>query len=766
MKILHIINELFYGGAARALMTCAHRCAQHDGSRHTIIGLAPTHNNNRNSIALAAKLGLCAIESPDYDTLCSAISANDIVHLHYWNAPPINEFMRKNLPPMRLLIKFNIGGQHPPHVITQDIVDFADMVQTTGPFANELQIFSELDPEVRLAKVHMCYGAADFSRLKNYRPKPHDSFNVSYLGTVNFIKMHPDYVYLSNSVHIPEARFIVCGFGDAYPTLKKQAQELGAMHRFDFRMEREDISTIFATTDVFGYPLCEDNYSSGELVLQEVAYAGIPAVVFTYGGAGRLVINNFTGYVVRTAPEYREAIEYLYQRPDERKRMGRNAREYAMQLFGDKNAAHKTLEMYDRLMKQLKRLRVFGQAGRIGPSVCPSLVSDSQDSENHSATGARLFVESLGSTAPWFMESLTSVGLSDQVIADERISNSTPGVSGALFAYRNYFSNDSVLCFWTGILFQRRRNEFGAAAAYLQAINHGYDHWRVYFRLAQCTIKLGEIQLTKEALLHVLQHVPNFIEAKNMMRDIMCLSDVDSSKSAETLRLRRAFFVNEGKIERAEETARMLLELKPNSIEGRDMEAYYRVGLDLHKNGHLELAVAVYRKVLEASITDPEIAAWAAFKHGELLLERGDEEGAKRLFYKALIFNPEHAKAKIYLVKPSEPLRICLGEQGHSDCIKVPMKPINEELWQYYFTRRAPDFVRMEFPMPLCEWDSPSLVKLLSKYLAPGGAAEIVMVGENNLDWVQHSNMPIIKSMGQAGLNAKLHKNMIKVQSI
>lgn len=51
------------------------------------------------------------------------------------------------------------------------------------------------------------------------------------------------------------------------------------------------------------------------------------------------MINNYTGLVAQSESEYTQAIEYLYHHPEERLRLGRNAKEYAQQLFGAENVA-------------------------------------------------------------------------------------------------------------------------------------------------------------------------------------------------------------------------------------------------------------------------------------------------------------------------------------------------------------------------------------------------------------------------------------------
>ena len=93
---------------------------------------------------------------------------------------------------------------------------------------------------------------------------------------------------MSAKISAPGIRFSVCGPGGDYPELTRQIRALGLTDRFALLGPVTDVRPVLAGADVFGYPLCRDNYAAGELVLQEAAAAGLPAVVFPFGGAGRM----------------------------------------------------------------------------------------------------------------------------------------------------------------------------------------------------------------------------------------------------------------------------------------------------------------------------------------------------------------------------------------------------------------------------------------------------------------------------------------------
>src|SRR5919202_1812390 len=454
IKILHIMQWVCLGGATRAMIATAKYSSQLGSFEHRVISLqtaVPAASE------MAKEAGMTVVDAPDQGTIEREIEHADIVHVHYWNHPQMNEFLRLELPAMRLLMWFHVAGDKPPQIITKELVNYSDFAIPCNPYSYELPVFQNLLTEVRLKKIGMVYDAAEFDRVSDLQPKPHDTFNVGYIGSVSFGKMHTNYVPMSAAVNIPNVQFIVCGRGiENY--LQQQAQQLGAAERFDFRGFVEDIKSVIEILDVYGYPLCEDTYAAGELNLQEVMYAGVPPVVFPYGGIKRLGINNYTGMIVHSELEYIQAIEYLYHHPEERARLGRNAKEYARQLFGAENAAKVLNPIYERLIELPKQTREWGISRDESLLHQPVLLQDLTGKAEH-LSGAKLLIQSLGDTAPQFTVSMTSKNIQELFEAERKIAASSlllHSSEGGLFQYRNYYQNDPYLRFWTGLVHQQQ----------------------------------------------------------------------------------------------------------------------------------------------------------------------------------------------------------------------------------------------------------------------------------------------------------------------
>ena len=273
VRVLHIIYRLDGGGASRSLITMGKYSARAGGFRHRVVSLCP---GAERFIETARRAQITVLDAPKLETISREVEGADIVQVHFWNTPKLYELLRSELPAMRLMIRLNIGGEHPPHMLTDELVRFADVIAASSPHTLRLQVCERLSPRQRQQRLSHLVPAADFERLEGLNLSPHAGFNVGYIGTVDFAKLHPDYVRMSAAIRVPEARFIVCGGGAAEHILVHQAERYGIADRLELRGYVEDIRGVLQEFDVFGYPLCENNYSGADATLHEAMFAGVP----------------------------------------------------------------------------------------------------------------------------------------------------------------------------------------------------------------------------------------------------------------------------------------------------------------------------------------------------------------------------------------------------------------------------------------------------------------------------------------------------------
>lgn len=496
-KILHLIEGISFGGAARGMCAAAKYSAKFGGHEHSIMPISLKKCDLR-AASLAEESGMRIVLAQDREAMMREISAADIVHLNWWNSPDVDDFLRSSLPEMRLLGWLHVGGHIVPQVVTHELLEFLDVIVPTSPHALEAPAIKALPPSTPQNRVQVAYGPADFERLEGFTPKAHEGFNVGYIGTINFQKMHSDFVILSASVDVPDIKFVVCGSGGAEQTIRDEANAIGMSARFDVKGYVNDILPVLETMDAYGYPLCEDTYASSELNLQEVMFAGIPPVVFPAGGVKHLVINGVTGYIVHSATEYKQALEHLYHHPEDRARIGAAAKQYAQRIFGAENAARKFNDIYRQMLEQPKRARRWSEDIPRGPNY-----------------GAEVFVRSLGRNlqADAFYESLKGTDLTRILAAEQTIGKATELLrSGGIHSYGGFYPNDPYLWFWSALTTFYRGDAGLAAGQFLKAANLGFEHWRVLWYLGLAAEKIGDSKLAHECSVAVEQAAPGFLQ--------------------------------------------------------------------------------------------------------------------------------------------------------------------------------------------------------------------------------------------------------------
>jgi len=496
IRVLNVIQSFSLGGAARTVFGTSKYSSAHGKYHHLMVSLSPSMDDSE-AYRVAEENGIEILRPQTYGDLTRAVSESDIVLLHWWNNPELDHFIRMPLPASRLAAWVHVGGHCDPQAVPDGLVSFLDFAIAGSPYTHESAAFNQLSPCTRAAKTEMVYDATDFSRLSSVTRVSHVGFNVGYIGTVDFQKMHPHYVRMSAAAAIPDVKFIVCGPGSEQETILREARALGREGSFDVRGMVHDICPVLSTLDVYGYPLCEDNYAAAELNLQEVMYCGIPPVVFPYGGVKHLVTHDVTGYVVHTEREYAEALEHLYRCPADRERLGANAAAYARKVFGAERAAEKFNLVLDRLMESEKQTRpVFSPQ-----SVAPEAMSE----------GARRFNDSLKSYRDLFARSVASTGEKALFGADAEIMQLSALMKrGGIKNYRRFYATDPFLCFWSGLVGLSEGDLVGALNDFIAALQNKFEHWRLWWYVAHVAHSLGNKELTVASIGHLEQLAPRF----------------------------------------------------------------------------------------------------------------------------------------------------------------------------------------------------------------------------------------------------------------
>ena len=469
--ILHITTHL--GGGVGQVVTNIVGKSDNNGFVHEILCLDRLSDRSRD---LCAQRGVTAHSEVPYERILRKAEQADIVQVEWWNHPLLNKFLyTATLPPARTLFFSHVSGFHPPAVFTRDALDLADIFCLSTPYSEGHPLIRAQETD-KIRTVFIAGGSTE--RVAGITPRPHAGFNVGYVGTVDFCKMHPEFLRMSAAVHIPDVRFTICGDGAARPGLMSAAADLGLADRFQFKGHVDDIAEVFREMDVFGYPLNPRHYGTGEQALLEAMAAGVPPVAFANGCEKAIIRDGETGLLVDSPQAYAEAIEYLHDHSEERRRLGDNAKKYAAAHFTLDKTVDRFHALYAELLKRPKRLHGFGDAIR------PPL------------PGHRIFLRSLGDDAEPFADNIHSKDLDVLFETDMAIANSpeemTSPTKGSVIHYAALFPEDPVLAFWRGLIRQKQGEHDRAVALFSKAREHGFAHWRLLWHLLHSLETLGD----------------------------------------------------------------------------------------------------------------------------------------------------------------------------------------------------------------------------------------------------------------------------------
>ena len=387
------------------------------------------------------------------------IEASDVVHLEYWNHPLIYRFLYENrMPPARILACCHVSGLYRPQVITRSAVEMADIFLAVTRATDTHELFdAAANPSFR-QKLRLFRFPVDvdrFDRRINRNPR---HFTVGYVGTVAYAKMHRRFLAMSSRVKVPNLRYVVCG-EDNVDNIEDESHRYGA-GLFDFVGFQRDVGSIFNRLDVFAYPLKPTHFGSGEQVILEAMYHGLPVVAFANPAESEIIQDQVTGLLVDNEEAYVRAIEYLFNNPEARERIGHNARRYVEEqlhpgrCFGDLETIYREMMETPKCVKTMPHMH---EETRLASANDPDI-------------GAKLFIESLGSTGGEFLESFVGYGVNDSASAHGKIANTELAMKvrtkGSLYQYQYFFPNDLHLRRWVELIENHETAESGAGSSH------------------------------------------------------------------------------------------------------------------------------------------------------------------------------------------------------------------------------------------------------------------------------------------------------------
>lgn len=209
------------------------------------------------------------------------------------------------------------------------------------------------------SKISIGYGSADKIEPKSIDEKKKICENLGIkdedfvIGSVGRLVWHKGHQYMIEALSmleagVPNIKYIIIGDGPAAEALRSKAKSLNLENIAIFAGMRHDIADLLNIMDVFVQPSAVREGLPAALA--EAASAGLPMIATDIGGNCEIVKDGFNGFIVppKDAARLAEKVLYLAQNPDERKRIGDNARATWQEKFTIERLLQTMSTIYDK----------------------------------------------------------------------------------------------------------------------------------------------------------------------------------------------------------------------------------------------------------------------------------------------------------------------------------------------------------------------------------------------------------------------------------
>jgi L-malate glycosyltransferase len=353
----------------------------------------------------------------------------DFAIVHVWNHPALWDFIvNTQLPPCRLIGWSHMSGLHAPYLLFDKLVDYFDEFFFTSPVSNLTGI-----------KKDYIWSACSIDKFVNLPKKGHRGFNIGYIGTLDFCKIHPEFINICSQINIPDVRFTVVGEGCDSETLKKQAKEKNL--NMEFTGLVKDVKPYLAEFDIFLYPLYEKHFGTCEQILGEALASGLPCFVLNNPAENYIIEHLWNGFIGKDTIDLINNIHRMYNFYTKMMilQITDRSKESAITMYSFKKTVSRWNEVFSKEILRDKRLR-------------------SWDGGNDP------FIESLGNDGACFQKYINSDKIGDiyrrdmfavpaiKKLFSENYQQWSSENKGSIKQYLNYFPDNKYLKEWLKLL--------------------------------------------------------------------------------------------------------------------------------------------------------------------------------------------------------------------------------------------------------------------------------------------------------------------------
>jgi glycosyltransferase involved in cell wall biosynthesis len=347
MKLLHIAPHLGGGvGKAHAAISGA---LPKEAVEQTFLLLEEPRDRRYAEMIEAG--GARVIVANGLDQVAHLAGNADIVQFEFWNHPRMFECLaRCPFSAMRSVFWAHISGICNP-LIPSGLMEEAMRFVFTTKASLEIASVGRLseDAQNNIAVINSGFGFLGVERSVPARKrKP----TIAYLGTVDFVKMHPGFFDAIDGLVGDDGRVMVWGAVDPSGPVVARARTMRHPERIEFCGETADPATALSEADIFFYPLQPDHYGTGENALIEAMSLGLTPVVLNNPSEMAIVRDSETGFVARSIEECTSLLQMLLLLPDLREIISQKAIRYVEETRAPDQSARNFMVLWLGLLSK------------------------------------------------------------------------------------------------------------------------------------------------------------------------------------------------------------------------------------------------------------------------------------------------------------------------------------------------------------------------------------------------------------------------------
>lgn len=318
MRILHVTPHLG-GGVGKA--HAALGPVLPDAIQRTFILLeAP---RERRYIDQIEETGARVLIAEDLGQVAALARESDIVQFEFWNHPRMFECLaRTDFPAMRAVFWSHISGIARPLIQPALMAEAGRFVFTTeASLASASVAALRRKSHKKVSVINSGFG------FPNGRPRiaRGRAPGIAYLGTVDFVKMHPGFFDAVDAVGDESVRIAVWGEVEPHGAVVARAKAMRYPGRIEFMGRTSDPAAALANADIFFYPLQREHYGTAENALVEAMSLGLAPLVLDNPAERAIVRDGETGFVASSIGEIGSLLEMLLLLPEVREKISCNA---------------------------------------------------------------------------------------------------------------------------------------------------------------------------------------------------------------------------------------------------------------------------------------------------------------------------------------------------------------------------------------------------------------------------------------------------------